>query len=517
MRILPALVPTTLIVLGLASCDERLTMGDLNGAVGAANAPGASLGGSGGMRSSVVIAGSVGTGGSDAMSDDDPSDADTTAGASPSSAAGSDDSGAGSGGRVAGSAGGGGLSVGSLGGSGGTSAGTGGMSRGGAGASGAGTSGADAGAGGATAGGAGTGGSGGASGGTGGGPFIGCGNGILEGSEVCDDGNQAAADGCSPTCTVEAGYACAGTPSWCSSHPSCVGMPKTCSATGHADCCAAGAVPGGTFNRRNDPKYPATVSNFVLENFEITVGRFRKFVAAYSPDMITAGAGKNPHNPSDTGWDPSWNSKMPQTTDALVTSLKKNVPYASWLDSAGNDAVEHRPINYLSWLEAEAFCIWDGGRLPTQAEWNYAATAGAEQRTYPWGNNAPLANTDLAIFNCLYNAATNNPNGGGYCTVDGIAPVGFALAGNGKWGQSDLSGNLTEFVQDYAMSPKILLPVPCVDCANLTSVTSGQKQLFGADYTWPNALLYSENETFPLQGSTLSSFYTGARCVRDTP
>jgi formylglycine-generating enzyme required for sulfatase activity len=40
----------------------------------------------------------------------------------------------------------------------------------------------------------------------------------------------------------------------------------------------------------------------------------------------------------------------------------------------------------MDWYEAYAFCIWDGGFLPTDAEWNYAAAGGAQQRAYPWSN-----------------------------------------------------------------------------------------------------------------------------------
>jgi sulfatase modifying factor 1 len=52
-----------------------------------------------------------------------------------------------------------------------------------------------------------------------------------------------------------------------------------------------------------DRSYPVTVSDFRLDAYEITVGRFRKFVAAYSQNMLPTGAGKNPNNASDPGWD----------------------------------------------------------------------------------------------------------------------------------------------------------------------------------------------------------------------
>jgi formylglycine-generating enzyme required for sulfatase activity len=47
----------------------------------------------------------------------------------------------------------------------------------------------------------------------------------------------------------------------------------------------------------------ASVSDFNLDKDEVTAGRFRKFVDAYTQDMIPQGAGRNPNNPDDTGWD----------------------------------------------------------------------------------------------------------------------------------------------------------------------------------------------------------------------
>lgn len=239
------------------------------------------------------------------------------------------------------------------------------------------------------------------------------------------------------------------------SGPSCQGLPATCG--GSKDCCASNAVIGGTYNRSNDGAYPATVSTFNLDVYEVTVGRFRAFVNAGKGTQASPplpGDGAHPKITASSGWDPSFNASLPTTTDALKAELKCDAAYPAWTDTpSGNETL---PMNCVSWFEAFAFCAWDGGRLPTEAEWNYAAAGGSEQRDYPWG--AGIDN-GKASYDC-------SGRGAGMCAFRDMKPVGsFSPQGDGKWGQADLAGNVWEYTLDYAATPYRL--TACTDCADL--------------------------------------------------
>ncbi|HYQ28551.1 MAG TPA: SUMF1/EgtB/PvdO family nonheme iron enzyme [Polyangiaceae bacterium] len=287
----------------------------------------------------------------------------------------------------------------------------------------------------------------------------------------------------------------------CEPQPSCVGLAKTCGPNGDQDCCSAHTVTGGTFNRFNDENAPATVSNFRLDDYEITVGRFRKFVAVYQKDIIPRGAGKNPNGLPSAGW--RWSDDLPRDQAALKSALKCDAARQTWTDNAGSAAAESLPINCIDWYQAFAFCIWDGGRLPTQAESNYAAVGGSQQTVYPWGSTAP---------DCSYANFFGAMAGSAYCVAPGtggLARVGsYSVKGDGPFGQSDLAGNADEWVEDYSYS---IPPNPCVDCVQYTP--SATRVLKGGSFgsvapSLLNAVQYGSD--YP---NVHKSFH-GARCVR---
>src|SRR5262249_23594259 len=139
--------------------------------------------------------------------------------------------------------------------------------------------------------------------------------------------------------------------------------------------------------------------------------------------------------------------------------------YPDWSPQMGN--VENLPINCTNWYEAYAFCIWDGGFLPSAAEWNFAASGGNEQRAYPWSTSSSSG------------AACANTNAFGDICLSTPAPVGTeSPAGDGKWGQTDLAGNMAEWVLDNFVNYNAIYPKTCADCASLPAFMVSTEHLF---------------------------------------
>ncbi len=303
----------------------------------------------------------------------------------------------------------------------------------------------------------------------------------------------------------------------CTEFPSCSGLAPRCGAAANESCCESLAVPGGSYLRSPflEQPDPASVSNFRLDKFEVTVGRFRRFVTAvvggWRPEE---GAGKHTHlhmgkglvnseapDSFEPGWLQDWSDHLPASADVWDATLSCDETYATWTPITG--ANENRPLNCANWYQLYAFCIWDGGFLPSEAEWMYAATGGDQQRSVPWGGTR---DADHAVYDCSY-------NGSGTCSgVVNIAPVGARPLGNGRWGQADLVGSMREFSLDCG-GP---YPVPCIDCVVIDFSVAGRPARGGSfeaitgqghatTYTAGGRAFADPSERYP---------GVGARCAR---
>jgi formylglycine-generating enzyme required for sulfatase activity len=291
-------------------------------------------------------------------------------------------------------------------------------------------------------------------------------------------------------------------------------------------CCASQDVPGGTFylsydgvtENHTSKSYPRSVSGFRLDRYEVTLGRFRPFVNAVSADagvlwLPEPGSGKHTHlnggnglrNPSvdgggafESGWDPAWNAELRALSTKLLQCGGIESTWTPHFDGHDNE-----PVNCLTWVEAYAFCIWDGGFLPTEAEWNYAAAAGAEQRVYPWGN---------ADAGCSYAEFVS----GTPCQMSpqnvGLDPLGDSL-----FGQADMAGGLLEwtldaFHADLATTPQTDVAVTDIGDAGADAATATLRVQRGGSFVSDSQYILTAQ-----RGSSAArdrSFVAGVRCAR---
>lgn len=228
-------------------------------------------------------------------------------------------------------------------------------------------------------------------------------------------------------------------------------------------------IPAGTFEMGGDnkqasadeyPKHTVQVSAFYMDATEVTNAQFKQFVDATG--YVTTAERK-------PDWEELKQSVPPGTPkphDSLLVAASlvftpSSGPvnlnnYATWWrwqqgadwrhpqgPGSSIEGKDNFPVVQLSWQDAQAYCQWAGKRLPTEAEWEWAARGGKVNNIYPWGNEhvndgAPKANSWEGEF------PYRNTQRDGFVR---LAPV-RSFAPNG-YGLYDMAGNVWEWCADW--------------------------------------------------------------------
>jgi formylglycine-generating enzyme required for sulfatase activity len=164
-------------------------------------------------------------------------------------------------------------------------------------------------------------------------------------------------------------------------------------------------IEGGTFRKG---KRQVRVKAFEIGRYPVTVAEFRRFVedGGYQDERWWAAGGFGVHSEPR-----KWEEQM---------------EHPNW------------PVTQVTWYAAKAYCAWAGVRLPSEAEWEWAA-GGKEGREYPWGKEKP----DATRANCRETGPIH------------ATPVGLYPAGATPEGIEDIAGNVWEWVEDAAEGGKL--------------------------------------------------------------
>ena len=160
----------------------------------------------------------------------------------------------------------------------------------------------------------------------------------------------------------------------------------------------------------SQPAHPVAVKSFYLAKTLVTNEQYKA--------CVDAGACTAPHTSDGTCFVQNGSDWKPGTLPASFQ---------------GDD----QPVVCVDWKQAKAFSSWVGGRLPSEAEWEYAARSAGKERKHPWGDAD--ATCDFAVID----------QGGKGCGLNATWPVCSKTPGNTEQGLCDMTGNAAEWVEDW--------------------------------------------------------------------
>lgn len=240
-------------------------------------------------------------------------------------------------------------------------------------------------------------------------------------------------------------------------------------------------VPAGEFQMgltggsEEDLAHTVALDGFWIDRTEVSVAQFQEFVNATGYETTAEQAGKSFVLIDDEIWGEESG--------------------ADWKHPEGpsSQAVNNHPVVHVSWNDAAAYCEWVGGRLLTEAEWEYAAR-GQERLTYPWGNTFDGTRLNFCDESCFFDLADKSVDDGYKFT----APVGSYPDGASWVGALDLAGNVWEWVADrygsYPSGRQVNPTGPQIGRFRVVrggSFTEGKINLRGATRMW-----YLPSDTF---------------------
>ncbi|MGW4118549.1 formylglycine-generating enzyme family protein [Nocardia sp. NPDC004711] len=278
------------------------------------------------------------------------------------------------------------------------------------------------------------------------------------------------------------------------------------------------ALPGGLFQMgtddrlgyRNDGEGPVRevrLAPFLIDACAVSNARFAEFVAAtgYRTEaeeigwsyvfsgFLAAALRRGAQRPERTPW---W---------CGVDGASWDRPEGPGSDLQGRD---QHPVVHISWNDALAFCRWSGTRLPTEAEWEYAARGGLQQARYPWGDDLdPDGEYRCNIWRGSFPARNTAADGyRGTAPVNAFAPNGFGLY--------NTCGNVWEWCADWWSTDHG--GGPLVDPTG--PITGDAKVIRGGSHMCHDSYCFRYRVAARSANTPDSSAgHTGFRCARSLP